>query len=440
LFLKNKTIPFFEIADYDNGRAYNSEKFSEDFIEGGIRISKIGDVTKKRTNENWTFVDNSEFVKQNGKYLINNDILMSLTGDPPDVGKVNLFKSNSIKSTWNQRVARVFLKVDQSAYLNNQIFFAVLSNKYCRQQLERYAKGIRQRNLGTECLEKLRLPILSSNFQLLLDGLITISFDNLQKSQKSYAEADSLLLEKLNFRDYNPDAKAINVKLFTESFVQTGRLDAEYYQPKFDDLKKRITATGHAIKLGNHLSMNKRGTQPIYTDSQLGLRVLNSKHIRENRIDFSDTRLGISGNPTAELVIKKNDVLINGTGVGTIGRSAVYMRNEPALPDNHVTILRTNDIDPVFLSVQLNSIIGKLQVEKYFKGSSGQIELYPGDIDEFIIWKAPPEVQSQIRKTIEESEKLRLESEKLLKIAKNAVEIAIEEGEEKAMAYINLNT
>ena len=75
-------------------------------------------------------------------------------------------------------------------------------------------------------------------------------------------------------------------------------------------------------------------------------------------------------------------MLINGTGVGTIGRSAPYLHNENALPDNHVTILRTKNLNPIFLSVYLNSIAGKYQVDKYFKGSSGQIELYPKDIDQ----------------------------------------------------------
>ena len=40
---------------------------------------------------------------------------------------------------------------------------------------------------------------------------------------------------------------------------------------------------------------------------------------------------------------------------------------------------------------------------------------------------------------VEESFKLKTESERLLDVAKKAVEIAIEEGEEKAMDYIKKN-
>ncbi|MCX6350306.1 MAG: hypothetical protein NTX03_00415, partial [Bacteroidetes bacterium] len=95
IFNKIKYVSFFDVADYENGRAYSSEEFSESIIENGVKVSKIGDVTQKRTNDNWVSISKNEFEKQNGNYLVDDDILMTLTGDPPDVGKVNLFQDNS---------------------------------------------------------------------------------------------------------------------------------------------------------------------------------------------------------------------------------------------------------------------------------------------------------------------------------------------------------
>jgi type I restriction enzyme, S subunit len=46
------------------------------------------------------------------------------------------------------------------------------------------------------------------------------------------------------------------------------------------------------------------------------------------------------------------------------------------------------------------------------------------------------EMQEEICKKIEESQRLKTESEGLLNKAKRAVELAIEEGEEAAMAYV----
>ncbi len=137
------------------------------------------------------------------------------------------------------------------------------------------------------------------------------------------------------------------------------------------------------------------------------------------------------------LTIQTDDVLINGTGVGTIGRCAPYLYEQEALPDNHVTILRTNLLDSVYLSIYLNSIVGKLQVEKHFKGSSGQIELYPNEIAQFLVWNAPKSVQRKIRSKVEASHQKREQSKQLLEIAKTGVERAIESDEVTATAWIN---
>ncbi len=136
------------------------------------------------------------------------------------------------------------------------------------------------------------------------------------------------------------------------------------------------------------------------------------------------------------LFIQKGDVLINGTGVGTIGRSAPYLHDQDAIPDNHVTILRTKNLNPIFLSVYLNSIAGKYQVDKYFKGSSGQIELYPKDIANFYIPLVNDEIQQTIAEKIKSAFKFKAESKKLLDLAKQAVETAIEHEEAAAIKLI----
>ena len=104
-----------------------------------------------------------------------------------------------------------------------------------------------------------------------------------------------------------------------------------------------------------------------------------------------------------------------------------------------MTILRASPevgLDPVFLSVQLNSIIGQMQVEQYFKGSSGQIELYPAEIKEFQIWLPSKDIQLKIRQHIESTHTARQRTYLLLAAAQRAVEIAIEDSEAAALAYL----
>jgi len=247
-------------------------------------------------------------------------------------------------------------------------------------------------------------------------------------------QAEKLLLTELGLLNFKPSTKNISIKSFNESFENSGRLDSEYYQPKYDELEEKILETYEVGRLSDYLVVNQRGTQPSY--AEYGLPVINSKYVQEGEVLLTDNRLATLPDKDDALFIQKEDVLINGTGVGTIGRSATYLQDQDAIPDNHVTILRTKNLNPIFLSVYLNSIAGKYQVDKYFKGSSGQIELYPKDIDNFYIPLVSDEIQQTIAEKVKSSFKLKAESKKLLDLAKQAVEMAIEQDEEAAIKLI----
>lgn len=70
-----------------------------------------------------------------------------------------------------------------------------------------------------------------------------------------------------------------------------------------------------------------------------------------------------------------------------MGKVDVYERDEDAIVDGHVTIIRVNPLyyDPYFVAYYLRSYLGQVQIEKWFSGSSGQIELQPDEIRQFIL-------------------------------------------------------
>jgi len=102
----------------------------------------------------------------------------------------------------------------------------------------------------------------------------------------------------------------------------------------------------------------------------------------------------------------------------------------------------TDGHGPLFIYYQtkdacyVNSIAGQIQVNKWLHGSSGQTELYPGDIAQFQIWLAPIKVQKAIRKMVEDAFKARNDAKALLARAQRAVEVAIEEGEAAGLAAL----
>lgn len=242
------------------------------------------------------------------------------------------------------------------------------------------------------------------------------------------------MLTHLGIRGFSVSNAGVNVKSLKDTFGISGRLDAEHYQPKYEALYKALSSNNTVFRLGDRLSFNQRGSQPDYADT--GLRVINSKHVQRGEVLIDDTRFAVLPGKDNVVFIEQGDVLINGTGVGTIGRAAPYLHKQRALPDNHVTVLRTDAMSPICLALYLNSIAGQMQVDQHFKGSSGQIELYPADLANFWCPEIDKATQKKIDALAQSSFELKAKSERLLEAAKRAVEIAIEKDEAAGMAYL----
>jgi type I restriction enzyme S subunit len=132
-------------------------------------------------------------------------------------------------------------------------------------------------------------------------------------------------------------------------------------------------------KISEVVTYVKRGIAPAYTEDEDGIVIINQKCIRDSRCDFSKARKNDIKQKKipSEKFVKENDILINSTGVGTLGR--VCQIREVLFPfsvDTHVTIVRPDpgEIDAVFLGIFLCSV--ESQVENLGEGSTGQTELY----------------------------------------------------------------
>ena len=283
-------------------------------------------------------------------------------------------------------------------------------------------------------VESIRVPNFHQDFCNRIKQIIEASHNQRDGSRSQLVGAELRLSQALGITGWKAPEPLSYIRQSSDAFA-SGRLDAQHFQPRFRALTNFITATGQGALLADWLNENKRGKQPDYVED--GLPVVNSKHVLrgEVRLDGGNRNASFANN---DLLIRHGDVLINGTGVGTIGRAAPYLRVDPAIPDNHVTILRPKQgLDAVYLSVFLNSMAGQWQVEERLRGSSGQIELYPADIAQFTVWIAPPSVQIEIRRLVEKGHEQKQRANQLLDAAKRAVEIAIEDGEADALAYLD---
>ena len=255
---------------------------------------------------------------------------------------------------------------------------------------------------------------------------------------KSYNEAHDLLLLTLGLKDFKPYANTGFISSLS-TISKSRRIDAEHYHPKHYELLSILKQRSNYIKrISDIKAFNARGVQPKYIDDGQ-LKVINSKHITDFHLDydnFNSTDMSYwADNVNAR--VYKHDILIYTTGAN-IGRANVYLKEEKALASNHVNILRIKEENPIYVGFVINSLIGRMQTDKYKTGSA-QAELYPFAINKFYIPFVDKETENSIISSVIDSLALLEKSKYLSRLCIRAVEHAIEHGEAVALEVLGEN-
>jgi type I restriction enzyme S subunit len=151
-------------------------------------------------------------------------------------------------------------------------------------------------------------------------------------------------------------------------------------------------------KLGDISAYINRGITPIYDEGGESV-VINQKCVRDKRISMEPARRQAKAIPKDKQV-RFGDVLVNSTGVGTLGRVAqVYETLENCTVDTHVTIARAaSSIDVDFYGCCLLNL--QETFERLGVGATGQTELGKAAISDIDLLLPPPDTQQRFGKTV----------------------------------------
>lgn len=192
-------------------------------------------------------------------------------------------------------------------------------------------------------------------------------------------------------RETNTTLEAIAQALFKSWFVdfdpvhakQQGRapegMDAQtaaLFPDSFEESELGMVPKGWSWStLAECTSYLNRGISPKYVEEG-GIPVINQKCIRDFSVDFSKAR---RHDPALRKIdgreLKQGDVLVNSTGVGTLGRVAqLLILDEPTIVDSHVTVVRAGQkINSEYLGCFMQW--KQPTIEDMGEGSTGQTEL-----------------------------------------------------------------
>lgn len=147
-----------------------------------------------------------------------------------------------------------------------------------------------------------------------------------------------------------------------------------------------------------------RGVTPRYTDDNSQLMVLNQKCIRYGRVILEQARRTMADKVPPLKLLKTHDVLVNSTGVGTLGRVARWTADFPCTVDSHVTIVRfdATKVDPVCAGFAM--LAAQSEIERLGEGSTGQTELSRTKLGALRILLPSPRRVAELRASLDSLE------------------------------------
>lgn len=363
--------------------------------------------------------------------LKDRDVLFNRTNSFEWVGRTGIYYQNDdIQRTF----ASYLVRLNPKDSILPEYLCAYLSCKYGEWDVKRRARqSINQTNVNPEEVKEIEIPILNIDLQRKIQECFTQANSLRVLSQKTYSEAELISHNELGINAIVVAGVNVSQKRFSD-FVNSGRLDAEYYQPKYDDLFSRLSKF-ETKRLGDIVQIRKSiepGSEAYQNKGIPFMRVSNL-----SKFGFSDTEIHLSPDEYGDVIRpKRNTILLSKDGsVGIAYKVEQDMNVITSGAILHLTITN-NEFIPDYLTLVLNSIVVGMQAERDAGGSIIQ-HWKPSEIENVIIPKLSQEIQQEIANKAKESFALRHESKLLLGLAKTAVETAIDQGESAALRLLD---
>ena len=299
-----------------------------------------------------------------------------------------------------QRIVTLRGKVD---FLENDFLLFLMQSDFVQNQLEARATGSTVKGIKQSELRKIILPIPPIAEQKCIGKILSDLDDKIHLNNQINQTLESIAqaIFKSWFIDFDPVRAKIAAKQqgndseLAAMCAISGKSEVELHQMAEDDFAElQATAAlfpdefveselgevpkGWTLTLLKDVTTElRRGISPKYTEEPNGAIVINQKCIRNHTINFSLARKHDSSKRKIDgRELQIGDVLVNSTGVGTLGRIAsVRYLDSITVVDSHVTVVRANDkkVSRAYLQGLL------LENEKFIEasgaGTTGQTEL-----------------------------------------------------------------
>ncbi|MBU1147357.1 MAG: hypothetical protein KKD11_03305 [Candidatus Omnitrophica bacterium] len=414
---------------------FGSSLKSEAYLDSGIPFIRISDLRD-------FIIDNSELIyisKEDHRRLSSSrlsigDLVLSKVGNT--IGIVSIIIEEIGESNISEN--NIGIRFPKNILNEEKRFILVFLNSTPGQsQILRCISGNAQPKLNVSDVNNIKIPHFQSHTLRIISELLLKSTFFIEYSKKNYQQAEQILLSELGLLSSKPKHRSSYIKKFSDT-QSSGRIDAEYFQPMYEEIVKKIRDYKKGYKpLGEIVKTKDRNFIP---KDEAVYRYIELANISANGningcIEASGKEL-----PTrARRKVNTGDVIVSSIE-GSLSSIALISDDlDGALCSTGFFVVNSDKINSETLLVLFKSPVGQLQLKK---GCSGTILTAIGS-DEFkkiTLPEIPAAIQREIKHNIKKMYEAKALSKHLLDIARQGVELAIEKTEKTAQEWINIET
>ncbi len=306
---------------------------------------------------------------------------------------------------------------------------AYLASKHGQVQIDRQPVGSVQQHIFLWMIERLKIPRFSDQFERVIARTAEQAYVLNETVPQLMADADALMMSSLGLADWTPP-EPLTYAAKASDALAAGRLDARFFAPRIQALLDMLSAGGRTVS-----DVAKPRREKFRPD----------QHLMFDYIEISDmdgagatgsTRLVAAEAPSrATWHVRPGDIITS--SVRPIRRlSAQIMPDQDGFVcSSGFVVVRPQDIAPEVLLTYLRLPVICELLDLYASAS-----MYPSITDADIFNLPMPEltthVETQIVDHVQNARLAKARAASLLDAAKRAVEIAIEDSETAALAYL----
>lgn len=317
-----------------------------------------------------------------------------------------------------------------------ELLLVYIKTKYGQVQIQKFKRGAAQTGLLLEDFDQLMIPVFGKDFQEKVRQTVKAIYGCTQQAVEAYNVAQNKLNGAIALNGTCQNQTAPSIKTLSESFEMTGRLDAEYYLPKYDELFDTLRKFP-CKRLGDIVTI-KKSIEPgseAYQDS--GIPFVRVSDVSKFEVVQPEIYLSKNVVENVETLYPQKDTILFSKD-GSVGIAYKLAENKKIITSGallHLTVKDKRTVLPDYLTLVLNSNIVRMQAERDSNGAIIQ-HWKPSEIENVVVPVLEMEQQKKIVELVQKSFALRKQSKQLLEDAKCAVEMAIEQGEDIALKWL----